>query len=323
MTNKKTEEKIDIQKPQATRDAFGEALLQLGEKNPDIIVLTADLLHSTRVKDFAEKFPERFLQVGVAEQNMASISAGVALAGKIPVMTSFGVFSPGRNWDQIRVGICYNNTNVKIVSTHTGLTVGKDGATHQALEDIALMRVLPNMTVLSPIDGNETKKILKEAVSIEGPVYIRLARAKTPVVTSAETKFKIGEIYTLEEGEKTALIGTGPILTEGLEAAREINTKYPRSIKVINVPTIKPLNKKNLLKELEGFERVFTLEEHQIAGGFGSLICEILSQKQAAPKITRLGMQDSFGESGSYQNLKKKYKLAKESIKEFLMEGIK
>jgi transketolase len=311
----------------ATRDAFGEAILGLGEKNPDITVISADLNASTRVTEFAKKFPERFIQVGVAEQNMASVATGMALAGKIPFMTSFGVFSPGKNWDQIRIGICYNKANVKIVSTHTGLTVGKDGATHQSLEDIALTRVLPNMTVLSPIDAEETKEVVKKAVLIKGPVYIRLTRAKTPLLknlTKTSNKFKLGKVNVLEKGEKVALVGTGVITLEGLQAAQEINAKYPDSVRVINAPTIKPINEKSLFKALKGIKKVVTLEEHQIAGGFGSAVCEILSEKglRNPRKITRMGMQDSFGESGSYKNLKKKYKLNKESIREKLLEEL-
>ena len=321
MTQKKTKQL------KSTRDAFGEVMVELGKKNSEIAVISADLDSSTRVKDFAEKFPERFIQVGVAEQNMASVAAGMALAGKTPFMTSFGVFSPGKNWDQIRIGICYNKANVKIVSTHTGLTVGKDGATHQALEDIALMKVLPNMTILSPTDAKETKEAIKEALSIKGPVYIRLTRAETPLLkdlTKSPKKFKLGKVHVLEEGEKVALVSTGVITLEGLEAAQEINAKYPKSIKVISAPTIKPLNKNSLTKALKGIQKVVTLEEHQISGGFGSAICEILSEEgiRKPKKITRMGMQDTFGESGSYKNLKKKYKLDKESIREKLLEEL-
>ena len=306
----------------STRNAFGEALVELGKENPNIVVVSADLAESTRILLFAKKFPDRFIEVGVAEQNMASVAVGLALAGKTPIIASFGVFSPGRNWDQIRIGICYNNVNVKIVATHTGLSASEDGATHQALEDIALTRVLPNMTVLSPCDYYETKKVVKEAFLIQGPVYIRLGRAGTPLVTGPQTKFELGNIKVLEEGNKVALIGTGPILCEGLAAAQEINQKYGRAIKVINCPTIKPLNTESLLKELEGINEIFTLEEHQISAGFGSLICEILAE-QGGKKVTRLGMQDSFGESGSYDALKKKYKLDKESIKKKLSEVLK
>lgn len=318
MTKKKTRQL------RSTRDAFGEALLELGKEKPDLVVLSADLNESTRVKDFADTYPERFIQVGVAEQNMASLAVGIALSGKIPIITSFGVFSPGKNWDQIRIGVCQNNANVKIISTHTGLSADKDGATHQALEDIALMRVLPNMTVLSPSDYEETKKVVKEGVSLKGPVYIRLSRAKTPQITKQEDQFEIGNVTVMEEGTKVALVGTGPILSEGLAAAQEINEKYPQSIKVINAPTIKPLDIKNLEESLGSINKVITLEEHQIAAGFGGMLCEMLTEKMRAKyRILRLGMKDSFGESGSYENLKKKYKLNKESIKKVLVEEVK
>lgn len=296
--------------------------MDLGTRNERIVVLSADLCESTRVKAFAERFPERFINVGVAEQNMASVAAGLALAGKIPVMTSFGVFSPGRNWDQIRVSIAYNKANVKIVSTHAGLTVGPDGATHQALEDIALMRVLPNMAVLSPVDYYETKRALGLALEIDGPIYLRLTRAKTDTLLDKQEKLDLGTINVLEDGSRVAIVGTGPILTEGLQAAKTINDKYPGMVKVMGCPIIKPLNAEKLLAELKGIEKIFTLEEHQIAGGFGSLVCEVLSERSPR-QVTRIGMQNSFGESGSYEELKKKYKLNAENIREQVLEELK
>lgn len=308
--------------PQSTRDAFGEALLELGAENPNIVVLTADLTESTRADLFAEKFPERFINVGVAEQNLASVSAGLALTGKIPFMTSFGVFSPGRNWDQIRLSICYNNANVKIISTHCGINVGPDGATHQALEDIALIRTLPNMTVLSPCDYFETKEALKLALKIEGPVYLRLTRAKTPIISLEGQELILGGIKVLKNGTKAALVGTGPILFEGIKAAQEINRKFPDTVKVISCPTLKPIDEKSLINALRGIDHVFTLEEHQISGGLGSLVCEILA-KHMPKKVTRLGINDTFGQSGSYEDLKVKYGLDKNSIKETILDEMK
>ncbi|MBD3365807.1 transketolase family protein [candidate division WWE3 bacterium] len=325
MTRKSTKQL----KSKSTRDAFGEVLPELAEKIPELVVLTADLADSTRVTGFAEKYPKRFFQIGVAEQNMASLAVGMSLAGKIPVITSFGVFSPAKNWDQIRVGVCMNEANVKIVSTHCGINVGEDGATHQALEDIALMRVLPGMKVFSPVDFEETKEVVRAAFLEEGPAYVRLTRAKTPVLEEASAKgsknFKVGSPYVLEEGTKVALVGTGPILTEGLFPAREINEKYPESIKVVNIPTIKPLDVKKFLGTLEGISHVVTLEEHQITGGLGSLVSEILSMEglQKPRKIVRMGMQDTFGESGSYEDLKKKFGLDSESIKKVLLKELK
>jgi len=309
----------------STRDAFGEALVELGIENKDIVVVSADLAESTRIQLFAEKFPERFIEVGVAEQNMTSVAVGLALAGKIPAIVSFASFSPGKNWEQIKLGVCYNNVNVKIISTHAGVSAGPDGATHQSLEDIALMRVLPNMTIFSPIDYVETKKTVRKAFEIEGPVYVRLARPKTPMITSADGEFKIGNVNVLENGNVIALVGTGPILSEGLEAAKEINEKYPESVKVLNVPTIKPLDIGDLMKKLVDIEYVFTLEDHQIVGGLGSLICEVLAENHIGKerKVKRIGMKDCFGESGTYENLKKKYKMDKESIKKLLLEALK
>ncbi len=325
MANSKNTKKTAIEKAieeKSTREALGETLLDLAKENPDVVVVSADLSDSVKTADFAKKFPERFFEVGVAEQNMAGVATGLALGGKIPFMASFGVFSPGRNWDQIRLSVCYNKANVKIVSTHTGLSPSKDGASHEALEDIALMRVLPNMTVLSPCDYYETKKAVKLAAEIEGPVYIRLGRGATSVMTAPQTKFALGEIKVLEEGKRVALVGTGTILAQGLFAAQEINEKYKSSVKVINCATIKPLNKEQLLEELDGIDKVVTLEEHQISGGFGSLICEILSEGMPA-QITRIGMQDSFGESGDYEDLLKKYKLDKDAIKKVLLETLR
>ena len=319
MENSKLTQKF---KKRSTREAFGEALVDLGKENPNIVVVSADLSESTKTQEFAKKFPERFIEVGVAEQNMAGVATGLALAGKIPFMASFGVFSPGRNWDQIRLSVCYNKANVKIVATHTGLSPSKDGASHEAMEDIALMRVLPRMTVFSPCDYYETKKVIRAAVEIKGPVYIRLGRGDTPVITTPQTKFIPGEIKVLEEGTRIALIGTGTILTQGLFAAQEINEKYKKSVKVINCATIKPLNTAQLLEELGEINKVVTLEEHQVSAGFGSLIAETLS-KEVPRQITRIGMQDSFGESGDYEDLLKKYKLDKEGIKKVLLQKLK
>jgi transketolase len=309
-------------KLKATRDALGEALLEAGKDTPSLVVLSADLAESTRANQFAQKYPDRFIEVGVAEQNMASVAAGFALAGKIPVITSFGVFSPGRNWDQIRISVCYNNANVKIFSTHTGLSAGRDGATHQALEDIALTRVLPNMTVLSPCDYWEAKKAIKEALTLQGPVYVRLSRATTPTITTPQHSFEIGKTRILEEGEKVCVLSTGTSTPQALAAAKAINDKYPNSVRIVNCPTIKPLQKEEIMAATKGISDIITLEEHQVNGGFGSTICELLSQ-EPAKKVTLIGMQDSFGESGAYEELLKKYKIDKESVKQTLLEKIK
>jgi len=299
-----------------TRAGYGEGILELGSSNKNIVVLTADLTESTYCHDFAQNFPERFVQVGVAEQNMIGIAAGLALSGKIPFAASYAVFNPGKNWDQIRISVCYSQANVKIIGTHAGLSVGPDGASHQALEDIALMRVLPNMTVLSPVDYEEAKKATKEAAKLQGPVYIRLARDKTPTLTTDKTPFEIGKMQTWLEGKDVTIIATGPILHEALLAAKEMKEKHKISAEVLNCTTIKPLDKEAIIKSAKKTKKVITLEEHQINGGLGSAVAEILAENYPT-KMIRMGIQDAFGKSGTYEELKKEYKLtAKDIIKE-------
>jgi transketolase len=297
----------------SNRDGFGDCLVKMGQEMPQLVVLTADLRDSTRVAKFAEKFPERFVEMGVAEQNMAGVAAGLAFSGKVPVMTSFTTFSPGRNWEQIRLAIAYSEANVKIVSTHSGFSAAKDGATHQGLEDLALMRVLPKMTVLEPADYQQTQKALEAALKHQGPVYLRISRHETPLFTTKETPFVIGEAQILKKGEDVTLIGSGPIVYTALEAARELEVKERISVEVINNPSIKPLDEQTLTKSALKTGLVITLEEHQRNGGLGSAVAELLSQKQPV-RIYRLGVRDTFGQSGSYEDLLKKYKLDKESV---------
>lgn len=302
----------------ATRDGFGEALLELGEQNKNIVVLTADLTESTKVADFAKKYPERFIECGVAEQNMAGIAAGLAVEGKIPFITSYAVFSPGRNWDQIRVSICYSNLPVKIIGCHTGLSVGPDGATHQALEDIAMMRVLPNMTVIIPCDAIQAKQATIEISKIPSPCYLRLTREKTPVINSS---FKIGKAEILETyGQDAAIIACGPLVYQALIAAKELNDEGIKTM-VINNHTIKPLDKTTLLKAARDCGAVVTVEEHQIAGGMGSAISELLSANFPVP-IEFIGMPDSFGESGDPDQLLAKYGMSIGKIKEMVKKII-
>lgn len=295
------------------RDGFGDFLATLGEEDPNLVVLTADLRDSTRVNKFAEKFPERFIDMGVAEQNMAGVAAGLALSGKIPVMTSFTTFSPGRNWEQIRVSICYSNANVKIASTHSGLSAAKDGATHQGLEDLALTRVLPNMVVLEPADYLQTQKALQAAVKHQGPVYIRINRNKTPLFTTQTTPFAIGEAQILKKGEAATLIASGPIVYTALETAGELQHLERINLEVINNPSIKPLDEDTIIKSAVKTGLVITLEEHQTKGGLGSAVAELLSQKHPVP-IYRLGIRDTFGQSGDYEDLLKQYNLDKNSV---------
>lgn len=297
----------------ATRDGYGDGVADLGEKNKDIVVLCADVTESTRSDKFKKAFPERFFGVGVAEQNMAGIAAGLALSGKIPFMASYGVFNPGRNWDFIRVSICYSNANVKIIGSHQGFSVGPDGATHQALEDVALIRVLPNMVVVNPTDYNEAYKAVEEAAKHKGPVYIRLAREKTHILTTKEAPFKIGKAYVAKKGTDVTILTNGPITYETLKAANHLATQNNIKCEVVSCPTIKPLDEETILESVKKTRNVITVEEHQIAGGFGGAICELLAEKLPVP-VTRIGVNNSFGESGTYEKLLTKYGLDSENI---------
>ena len=305
----------NIVKPEmrATRDGFGEGLVLAGEKNKNIVVLCADLSESTRVRNFQKKFPERFIEVGVAEQNLASVAAGMAFEGKIPFIASYAVFNPGRNNEQIRTNIAYNNANVKIVSSHSGITVGPDGATHQGLEDVGLMRMLPNMKVVVPCDAEEAKKATAESAEIAGPVYLRLFRNSTPAITSAHTPFKIGKASVFKEGRDVAVFACGPIIFNAIAAAKQIESDG-MSVAVINVHTIKPLDEETILKYARSARAVVSVEEHQIAGGLGSAISELLAKEFPVP-MEFVGVDDKFGESGKPEELIEKYGMGVESIK--------
>lgn len=297
----------------ATRDGYGEGVLEAGKDNKDIVVLTADVTESTRNESFKNKYPNRFFSVGVAEQNLAGIAAGLALSGKIPFMASYATFSPGRNWDQIRVSICYSNANVKIVGAHAGISVGADGATHQALEDLALTRVLPNLTVISPADAKEAKKATIAAAKHQGPVYIRLHRSNTPIMTLEKTPFEIGKAQVWAKGSDITICATGPMVYQALEAAQELQKEHHIKAEVINVATIKPLDKETILKSAKKTKKVITVEEHQIAGGMGSAIAELLSEEFPV-QIARIGVNDTFGESGQPELLLEKYGLTAQHI---------
>lgn len=301
------------------RDAFGEALAELGEQNENVVVLSADLSESTKASKFAKKFPKRFFQVGVAEQNMAGIAAGLGLSGKIPFMTSFGVFSPGRNWDQIKVSICYSHANVKICSSHLGLSNGPDGATHHALEDLAMLRVLPNLLILSPADALETKKAVFAAAKHNGPVYIRYSKVDLPIFTTTNTPFEIGKAQVLTEGTDLTVIATGPSVYDALSAANQAFEKHKVSCEVINCSTIKPLDTKTILESARKTKKVLTVEEHHKIGGLGSAIAELLSQQLPTP-LTILGVDDIFTKSGEYNQLKDKYGIAQHNILEKIVQ---
>lgn len=325
MLNPKQKLNLDIGtddiETRATRDGFGEALLELGAKDENIVALTGDLAESTRVLPFAEKYPERFIECGVAEQNMMGVAAGLALAGKIPFAASYATFSPGRNWDQLRVSVCYSEANVKVVGAHTGVSVGPDGATHQALEDIAITRVLPKLAVIQPIDSIEAAKATTAIAHHKGPYYLRLTREKTPLITTAESPFTIGKANILKEGKDVALIGCGPVLYNGLRAALELE-KEGVSVLVINSHTIKPLDQQTILWAAKLTGAVVSLEEHQVTGGLGSAVAEYLAQEYPVPQEF-VGMPDSFGESGSPEELWEKYGLGIDAIKQAIKKVIK
>lgn len=305
----------------ATRDGFGEALLELGAKDENIVALTGDLAESTRVLPFAEKYPERFIECGVAEQNMMGVAAGLALAGKIPFVASYATFSPGRNWDQLRVSVCYSEANVKVIGAHTGVSVGPDGATHQALEDIAITRVLPNLTVIQPCDSIEAAKATLAIAHSKGPHYLRLTREKTPLITTLDSPFTIGKANIVKEGKDVVLIGCGPLLYNGIVAALELE-KENIHVLVINLHTIKPLDEETIVWAAKLTGAVVTLEEHQIYGGMGSAVAECLATNYPTPQEF-VGMKNSFGESGAPEQLWDKYGMGVESIKQAIKKVIK
>ena len=291
-----------------TRDGFGAALLELGETNKQVVALCADLAESTRMLAFKEKYPERYIEVGVAEQNLAAVASGLANYGKIPFIASYATFSPGRNNEQIRTTISLNNVPVKIVGSHAGLSVGPDGATHQALEDIALMRVQPNMTILSPCDKEEARKATLAAAAHPGPVYLRLAREKTPLMTTSETPFVFGkaQMFWLGENPQVAIFATRPLLYHALVAAKELDGEIP--VSVMNIHTIKPLDKNAVIAAARDAGAVVVVEEHQVAGGLGSAIAEVLAEEYPVP-VQFVGVRDQFGQSGTSEELLEYYKL--------------
>jgi transketolase len=294
------------------RDGYGHGLIELGTTNPEVVVLDADLAKSTRSDWFAEKFPNRFFDIGIAEQDMIGTAAGLALGGKIPFATTYGVFIAGRAWDQIRTTVCYSNLNVKIVGAHGGISVGPDGATHQALEDIALMRVLPYMRVIVPCDAIEAKKATIAVAGVNGPCYLRFAREATPVFTENQDVFEIGKANVLKEGSDVTIIACGPIVYEALLACEQL-TGAGISVRVINMHTIKPLDETAVLKAAVETGAIITAEEHQVAGGLGSAVAEFLVKNNPVP-IEMVGLQDTFGESGTPEELAVKYKLTAKDI---------
>ena len=296
----------------ATRQSYGEALAKIGKENKNIVVLDADLSASTKTSIFAKEFPDRFINVGIAEQNLMGISAGLAAYGKISFASTFAVFVAGRAYDQIRSSICYPNLNVKICATHAGITAGEDGATHQMLEDISLMRTLPNMKVFSPSDDVQTKWLIEEISKIQGPVYVRLARMATPVIYDENQKFEIGKMVQLGEGTDASIFATGIMVSEALKAQEKL-AQEGINVRVIDVHTIKPIDREMIIKCAKETDKLITVEDHSIIGGLGSSICEVLTEEYPK-KVTRIGMKDRFGKSGKADQLLKYFKMDSEAI---------
>lgn len=289
------------------RAGFGRGLVEAGRRDPRVVALCADLTESTKMDAFAKTFPDRFVEIGVAEQNLVTVAAGMALAGKIPFVSSYAAFSPGRNWEQIRTTICLNQTNVKIVGSHAGVSVGPDGATHQMLEDIALMRVLPMMRVVVPCDSLEAEKATIALAASDGPAYIRLAREKTPITTTKATPFTLGRAQVLRDGTDLTLIACGPMVYQALVAAEQLSG-IGISAEVINCATIKPVDHLTILTSVRKTRAVITAEEAQTAGGLGGAIAELLGEQEPLP-LMRVGMHDRFGESGDPKELLEHFEL--------------
>lgn len=304
-----------------TRDGYGEGLVEAAEKNENIVAIGADITGSTRVDWFQKKFPDRFFSIGIAEQNQMCVAAGMSLKGKMPFVTNYGVFLSGRAWDQVRTTVCYNNLNVKLGGAHGGISVGADGATHQALEEVAIMRCLPNMTVVVPTDAMETRKATLACTEINGPVYLRFGREKVPVVTDESTPFEIGKAYCCNEGKDVAIIACGVMVYESLVAAEKL-AKEGISAMVINNHTVKPMDTEAILEAAKKTGAVVTAEEHQVMGGMGSAVLEVLSQNYPVP-VKMVGIQDRFGESGDPDTLMKEFNLKSDDIVKAVKEVLK
>lgn len=296
----------------ATRESYGEKLAELGGKNNKIVVFDADLAEATKTSVFKKKFPNRFFDMGIAEQDMMGTAAGMATCGMIPYVSTFAVFAAGRAYDQIRNSICYPKLNVKICATHAGVSVGEDGATHQMLEDLGLMRGLPNMTVLSVSDDIQTKWAIEEISKINGPVYVRLGRLKSPVIYDEDQKFEIGKGIQIGDGTDATIIATGLMVSEAILAKEELE-KQGIHIRVVDMHTIKPIDKELIVKCAKETKRIITIEDHSIIGGLGSSVCEVLAEEYPT-KVTRMGMKDTFGKSGKAEKLLEYFGLTKDAI---------
>lgn len=300
------------------RQGFGEGLVIAAEKNPQVVGLCSDLTESTKMNFFREKFPERFVEIGIAEQNLAAVASGMSAMGKIPFISSYAMFSPGRNWEQIRTTICYNDRPVVIVGSHAGVSVGPDGGTHQAIEDIAITRVIPNLLVISPCDAIEAKKATIAAAELGKPVYLRLAREKTPVITTESTPFEIGkaQLYFGDEKGKAdvGIVATGALVHKALKVAEALK-KDDITVKVLNISTIKPIDAEAIINIAKTCGAIVTVEEHQIIGGLGSAVAEVVTQNYPVP-MEFIGVKDLFGQSGKPDELIEHYGMGEKSIKE-------
>ena len=299
-------------KKQATRQSYGETLVKLGKENENIVVLDADLAGATKTDLFGKEYPERFFDMGIAEANMLGTAAGLATCGKIPYASTFAVFAAGRGYDQIRNSICYPKLNVKICATHAGITVGEDGATHQMLEDLSLMRGLPNMTVISPSDDTQARWVIEEISKMEGPVYVRLARLATPIIYEENQKFEIGKAVQLGEGTDGTVFATGVTVAEAIKAQEELEGQGIH-IRVVDMHTIKPIDKDTILKCAKETKKLVSVEDHSIIGGLGSAISEVLTDEYPT-KLERMGMQDIFGKSGKAEELMEYFGLTAKAI---------
>lgn len=305
---------MNLDKKIATRQSYGEELSKLGEENSEVVVLDADLSSATKTEIFAKKFPDRFIDVGIAEQNMMGMAAGLSTFGKIPYVSTFAAFAAGRSYDQIRSSIAYPKLNVKICATHAGITVGEDGATHQMIEDISLMRTLPNMIVMSTSDDIQTRWAIEEISKIDGPVYLRLSRLATPQIYSENQEFEFGKAVQIGEGTDASIISTGVTVSEAIKA-QEILKQKGIDVRVIDVHTIKPIDKDMIIKCAKETKQIITVEDHSIIGGLGSSVCEVLSENYPV-KVKRLGINDQFGKSGKAEELMEYFKINADAIVE-------
>ena len=312
---------LDDPEKRATRDGYGEALVELGEQNKEVVVLSAGLANSLKVEWFKDKFPNRYFEVGIAEQDMVGIAAGLSLTGKIPFVSSFGVFAVCRAFDQLRVSVAFMNANVKIGGSHCGLHMGQDGATAQAIEDVALARVLPNIAVVVPCDYYETKKAVHKAADINGPVYIRFSRNKVPVITTFDTHFEIGKAEVFKQGRDVAIVACGHMVYSALLAARDLE-KHGVDVRVINCHTIKPIDKQTILDAAKECKAIVTAEDHHIAGGLGSAVAEVVVKENPVP-IKMIGVKDTFAESGKPEELMHKYGLTSGDIVNAVIDVVK